>query len=88
MDHVRGGGQIEACPTGLQRQDEERNFLVFLKQLHEFLALFHLRATMKDEAGASEYSAKKSLKRPRGLFELSKNQDLFLARGDNLGDVA
>ena len=28
-----------------------------LKQLHEFLALFHLRATMKDEAGASEYPA-------------------------------
>ena len=39
MREMGSGGQIEARPTGLKRQDEERDDLVFLEFFDELLGL-------------------------------------------------
>src|SRR5208283_4077646 len=87
MRDMRGGGQIEARPAGLERQDEERDGLVFLELFDELLAFADGGFAMQDQSRAREFRSEQSLQRRDDLLELGEDQELFLAAGDGLGDL-
>ena len=54
VDHVRGGGQVQARAAGLERQHEERRAVVALELVDQRLAAFDGRAAVQHQPGAAE----------------------------------
>ena len=87
MDHVRGGGQVQANAAGLQRQHEEGGAAVALELVDELLPSSDRRAPVQDQPGAAEYRREEPRQRLGHFPKLGEDQRLLLARRDLLADL-
>src|SRR6266545_6909786 len=88
MDDMRGGGEIEPCPAGLDREHKERDALVLLKLAHQILALLDLGLAVQNKAGAPEHGAEECRQRRGRLLKLGEDERLLLPGAKHLRDVA
>src|SRR5208282_6334037 len=86
MHNMGGAGEIEPGAAGLDREDEKRRALVFLKRLDEVAAFGDRRVAMKDEPWPPERRREQPLQGRNDLLELGEHQKLFLAARDGLAD--
>ena len=70
VDHVRGGGQVQARAAGLQRQDEERRAVVALELVDERLAPSDGRAAVQHQARAGR---RRRARKPASGSVISRN---------------
>ena len=78
VDYMRRGSKIQACPTGLQRQDEKRWPVLALERLHHGLPFAHWSLPVQDQPGATKNRAQKTLQRGRDLAKLGEDQRFLL----------
>ena len=86
MYYVLGGGQVQAGPAGLQRQDEKGGAVLALELVDELFAARHRRAAVEHQSGAAENRRQEAHQRLGNLAKLREDQRLFLARRDLLAE--
>ena len=88
MDHVRGLGEVQPRAAGLEREDEEGRAVVALEGGDQLAAPRHRRAAVQHQPRLPEDRRQEGGQRLGHLAVLGEDQQLVLALGDLLDELA